>query len=86
MPLGHGDFVVGQSRPADDSQSIVFHHETAFNPQCVANAYESPALTLLGTLTVTDVKRGGLVISCSQGRANRGIHASAKQHNRTRFL
>jgi len=45
-----------------------------------------PALTLLGTLTVTDVKRGGLVISCSQGRANRGIHASAKQHNRTRFL
>jgi hypothetical protein len=66
-------------------QGLVPDHQLVLNSQALADGKERPPLTLLGTLPVTDVDGGRVVVSHCQGGTDTGIHASAKKHDSAGF-
>jgi hypothetical protein len=66
-------------------QGLVPDHQLVLNSQALADGKERPPLTLLGTLPVTDVDGGRVVVSHCQRGTDTGIHASAKKHDGAGF-
>jgi hypothetical protein len=60
-------------------QGVIAHYEPVANRKPVANALKRAPLPVFGALAVTDVNRGGVVVTCCQRGANAGIHSAAKQ-------
>ena len=76
---GHGDSFVGQGRAADRAERFVAKGKLVVNLEAIADGEEGLALTSLGALTVTDVERGGGIVTGGEGGAHAGVHTSAEQ-------
>ena len=79
LGVGDGDGVIGERGAANRTQSLVPHHELVVNFQALADGEKRLPLALLGTLPVTDVDRGRVVVAHRQRGADAGIHASAEE-------
>src|ERR1022692_4149761 len=82
---GDSDVFISQCGASNRMQGLVPDHQLVLNSQALADGKERPPLTLLGTLPVTDVDGGRVVVSHCQRGTDTGIHASAKQHDGAGF-
>ena len=85
MRFRNADLAVGQGRATDCGQGCISDQQPVPNAQAIADGGKGLTFALLGTLSVTDVYGGSVVIAGRQRGADAGIHPATEENNRAAF-